>query len=325
MDLISDKILGGMLCHLVGDALGGLYEFKYHIDTVYSDEYTANACPTDDSYMTFALIVDLIKNWKETPVWNRESVIKAYNAFAGSELPDIGYTTSLLFKHPPFRVIESYTAMYKEMFTRKSPEKWSQSNGSLMRAFPLCVFPREQMIWRQDTSLSNPHVVSIEASDIYFRMIHNKLECREEKLTVDWASVPVVRECIQDALSITDLIHSRECVRDVSKNRGWVLHALYFSCIAYNLCITDPREWFKFVIGKHCAPITISDTDTNACISGAIVGVNAGANMLNKSAWFSDFVKQVIAKDVQSGREINAGCIQEFITARDRSKPTKIS
>ncbi len=311
----TDKILGGLLCHLVGDCLGGVYEFKYHINTVYTDNYTPSARPTDDSYMAFALITCLLENWpadhRSGPVWDRDSVIKAYNAFAGSDLPDIGYTTGYLFRHPPFRAIQAYTAMYKEMFTSKPPDKWSQSNGSLMRAFPLCVFPRELMIWRQDTALSNPHVVSIEASDVYFRMIHNVLDAACESLSVDWASTPQVRQSIQDALSVTNL-HSTG-TRDVSKNRGWVCHALYFACIAYNLRVRDPREWFGFVVGKHCAPVLSSDTDTNACISGAIVGLNAGAQALYKSEWFKDFADNVIQADVQTNRQVNAGCIKEFM------------
>jgi ADP-ribosylglycohydrolase len=313
----QDKILGGLLCHLVGDCLGAPYEFNHHINTRYTDEYTSANRPTDDSYMAFALIDCLLKNWVSGPepgsgpVWDRDSVIKAYNAFAGSDLPDIGYTTVSLFRHPPFRAIQAYTAMFNEMFIRKPIDKWSQSNGSLMRAFPLCVFPRHLMIWRQDTALSNPHMVSIEASDVYFRMIHNVLDATQEKLTVDWAVTPMVKQCIQDALDMTTL--QATSTRDVSKNRGWVLHALYFACIAYNLRVTDPREWFKFVVGKHCAPVTFSDTDTNACISGAIVGLNAGAQKLYKSEWFKDFVDNVVQAEIQHKRQVNAGCIKEFM------------
>ena len=209
----------GMLYGLaIGDALGVPHEFTYG-RIPYSD--TVKSPVSDDTEMMMALLGTLVECGGE---YKKDKVIVSYCRWASSGVPDIGINTANLFMHPS-KIPEKILAYYRTNYD-SSPHT-SQANGCLMRAAPLALLPKSLKIWREDCALSNPHPVCMEASDIYFRMLHALLTSTNDPLSIDWATLPENREAIKQAL------HYKTEIRDVSKQRGWVCHALYFACIMY--------------------------------------------------------------------------------------------
>ena len=260
----KDRLLGCLWGAALGDALGAPYEFRYG-RMPYKDQITNESTSlslgqvTDDTEMMLALAQSLRENDK----YVRESAIRAYCDWATSDVPDIGANTRSLFLHPKGHLdqVKAYEQSYKLFVSDQPEEKWSQSNGCLMRVMATALLPREQAAWLQDCMLSNPHSICQEAVDFYMCMLHSCLDG-----TFQFSFVPKF-DCNNQAM--TEAIKREK--RDLSKSRGWVVHGLYCAirCYTTGFNFVDGMRW---VIGEHLD----SDTDTNACIAGAILGAKLG-------------------------------------------------
>jgi ADP-ribosyl-[dinitrogen reductase] hydrolase len=296
----KDKILGLLWGCALGDALGMPYEFTYG-RYPYTDEIQANGnLPvgqvSDDTEMMMACLTSLYENKGQ---WIREKIIEAYSSWACSGVFDIGVNTRSLFMNH-FNVVKQYEANYQSMFQTQYRDKWSQSNGSLMRCMSLILCPKDEMRWLDDATLSNPHSTNLEASDLYFRLIYNILEGKDQndKLSTAWSLNPAIKTCIQDALSVSSFTEPGS--RNVKTSRGWVLHGLYFAFVIYNNLtkFTSMEDAAKFVIGLHLD----SDTDTNAAIALSLLGCKLGYKNMMENKLTKQNLDLILQAQVQRPR-----------------------
>ena len=285
-----DRLKGLLWGAALGDALGAPYEFRY--GTVAYNDYLVQTQGrelgqvSDDTEMMLALAYALA----DGNGWNRELVVTEYCKWATSDCPDIGKNTAALFghkfahtntiaqfapQHPQqpltnninIQQVNSYDAMFNTLVLTQPQFRWSQSNGCLMRCMPLVVLPPEEKKWRLDCVLSNPHPICMESSDFYFAMLNSMID-GSFKCKFPTAINPEIKEVIQQA--------KKDIPRDVTNNRGWVCHALYMAIVCYKTPFKTFTEGMRFVIGAHMN----SDTDTNACIAGAVLGCKLGFNKM---------------------------------------------
>ena len=292
----------------LGDALGVPHEFHYNANLIYTgkleyrtrfiSQYTGTRYLTvgqisDDGEMTLALARSLISNRG----YVREEVIKSYLQWANSGSGFMGVNTRNLFKHG--KTLQSYYRNYENVFPTLEKRAASQSNGSLMRCSPLaCLWSNDGVI--QDVGLTNPSKVVADAELTYVTALRLSLlgrECREV-----WAQIKLIAQT-PEVRKIYDDIENG-VVRDLSANKkGWVLNSLYaaYFCF-YNLLIqTDSMESvfpesLKWVITQ---PNT--DTDTNAAITGALIGAAIGWDNLIKESGTVENILIVLNSDSTQG------------------------
>lgn len=261
-DLLA-RAQGCWLGQLTGDSLGSLVEFSSPewIDGRYPDggphelhdggywQIMAGQ-PTDDSELALALARTVIAHGR----FDRDEVWEAYRRWYRSHPFDMGQTTRQALSQP------------RPQLEGKSE---SQANGALMRCSPLALLgfrrPAEMLEWSdEDASLTHPHPVCLSANRAYLRGIAAGLRggSAEEAYAaaLDGALGPV-RETLEAA--------RREPPSDYVSHQGWVLKALQNAF--YHLLNTP--TW------KDALVATVrrgGDTDTNACIAGALLGALHG-------------------------------------------------
>lgn len=270
---MEDVISGCLMGCALGDSLGVPMEFYFHRNNVYTGIlYIAPEfhfrCGTrtdvigqisDDSEMTLANIRAVIKtNGK----YNREQTIIKYMEWASTSKA-IGINTRKLFKG--VKTLNGYQKRYDALYKGTDKSTWSQSNGSLMRCSILSFFGEEAVI--ADCKLSNPTTVNIDSSRLYSFLIRS---CTTNQ-TRDKIVKQVLKMDLCDKVMDTfkDAISSEIIERDVTVNKGHVIHALY--CASYS--------WFYGTSFQDTIDIIIrlgGDTDTNACIAGALLGAKLG-------------------------------------------------
>lgn len=292
-EVTRDRVKGMLTGHFMGDALGAPYEFwKWNKDRIYSGKLNIDlfrkrvmfnrgeeiryppGSVTDDSQMTIALINALIKKRK----WDRETVVLSYCKWSHTNNTGMGRNTAFIFGNRSMKGYESKVEKMEELI--KKGEQPSLANGSLMRCSPLCIFDNDKYIVK-DTKLSNPYKQNIQASKVYYQVLHSLLLGKtnvREIITncLEWITDKDLKTCIQQALN-------RE-IRDVVKQKGWVLHALWCSLVGILFAIENKssyRSVMKWTITQG-GNKGVGDTDTNAAITGALVGAYYGWDELNK-------------------------------------------
>ncbi len=291
MTSYTDRILGGLIGVALGDALGVPHEFHWTTTESYTGvlqhrlQFRRKYQPSvllgvgqvsDDTEMTLALARCLVR----VGHWNREEVAKSYMTWANSAM-SIGRNTRQLFKG--VRTYAGFVNRYRLSFGILpehgvvSPGDASQSNGTLMRAFPLaCLDDVEVEV--NDALLTNPNTVNVAANMIYVGAVRLALRGRSPREI--WEYVVSRRHLHK---TIGDLITAVETGEDWQLNgekKGWVLYSLYMALV----CLHDIREGYNtgsfsramyWVIHDHPG----SDT-TNAAIAGGLLGAIMGADMM---------------------------------------------
>lgn len=257
---------GCLLGQIAGDALGSLVEFwpPEEIRAKYPDSLreladggtwdTIAGQPTDDSEMALSLARMIVGQGRYDP----EGARKVYVAWLDSDPFDCGNTV--------------YSGL------RKRPDLESQANGALMRISPLGIFgahrePAEVAEWaRQDAALTHPHPVCIEANALFTRAIAHAIRtgCDRWGLydkIVRWAKDSDIDETLHDAVvgaSVAPPDHYGP------PTAGWVLVALR-NALWQLLTAANLEEALVDTVMRG------GDTDTNACICGALFGAVEGA------------------------------------------------
>jgi ADP-ribosylglycohydrolase len=307
-----DQIKGMLVGLTLGDALGAPHEFypRSGKDKPYTGriQYTTESqmghghniflgvgSVTDDSTLTFALIESLI-NGK----YDYHNALKKYLLWANGELlqdPEnkssmavMGKNTRALLKGVTTEkgYINRFEKHIGMPFSPYFPLSLTatQSNGSLMRCAPLItVYLQQPEAIYQDCYLTNPTSVNFECSYIYFNAMRGVLSFPSSvegtSALLNWllslAKEADVREAIEQAF-LFSIVEKRE-KRDLGKpKKGWVVHGLY--CALAGLRYPTLSECLDWVIGANLP----SDTDTNACIAGALYGLKVGWNNLDTRA-----------------------------------------
>lgn len=309
-----DKLKGTFIGLAVGDALGAPHEFKYHKKNEYtgyiyidyelkSRWHDSKVLPagqvTDDTEMTLTLLNSILKKGG----YDRTDVILSYEKWANSTSM-IGKNTYALFKN--VKTLKGYENHYKKLFTDVSEDQWTKSNGSLMRCTPL-AFLYDQKIAIEDCKLTNPHPLNIEASFLYVHAIR--------LLVLGYDNFNVFKYIkensqIEEIKQVFNDIENKK-IRDVTgKTKGYVLNA--FFCAFWVLLYYDNySEAIDFIIKLG------GDTDTNAAISGALMGAKLGFDKLTKEEKTKFNIDKVLnvdleKSDIKRSEEYVLGPLEKF-------------
>lgn len=315
-----NRVRAGFICTCLGDALGVPHEFLRMGKKQYTGvlehrlKLIRRFQPTvlfgvgqvsDDSEMMITLSRTLIANSR----YDWKSVVKAYIKWANSGMVAMGTNTRDLFKVNATTKkdpggVQHYEKKYIGKFgvypaypwetTTKEAEA-AQSNGALMRCFPLaCLWQTEGT--DHDVWLSNPSHVSLECERIYIQALRlammGKLAPEIWEAVKDLAKLDDVKRVFSDITGgVARTLADEGKGKTAKKLKGWVCHALYaaMSCL-YALCSETPPsfgELMDWVIGGHPG----SDTDTIGAISGGLIGAIIGWDELIKNAVSMDELK----------------------------------
>jgi len=262
------KAQATLLGQVAGDSLGSLVEFKSpnEINALYPNGVrglanggtfnTLAGQPTDDSEMAILLARSLV----ETGDYNASAVRRQYVFWLESNPFDCGNTIAGALRG------------------RMDPE--SQANGALMRVSPIGVFgvnySLEQVAeWAEsDAALTHPNPVCIQVNALYAMAI--TIAIRENPTATElyeqikvWANKRKVETSVRRAIDKA----ATEAPRDFMQQMGWVLIA--FQNALYQLLHAPSMEE-----GVVDTVMRGGDTDTNAAITGALLGAFYGRDAI---------------------------------------------
>jgi ADP-ribosylglycohydrolase len=294
-----DRVRGMFIGAFLGDALGAPHEFKGSGHLIYTgklehvtimntqfqgQKHLAIGQVTDDSEMSLALLRTLIQDRG----YNRDHVIMAYLDWANSGGWMMGKNTRALLKG--VKTIKGYQNRMAKILALPLDER-SQSNGTLMRCSPLAlIWDNNSVI--EDVNLTNPHPVNLDCGLVYVSAL---------RLALQGVGGQTIYQMIK-TLAQTDAVKEifiqveQRTPRDIKEKKGWCLHALWctLTCIYYNLNYEDGMNW---IISSQPG----SDTDTNACIAGALLGAIAGFETLRSNPITASNIDLIIGRDPATG------------------------
>jgi len=250
---------GSLLGQLIGDSLGSLVEFKgaAEIARAYPNGVrdladggtwgTIAGQPTDDSELALALARSIVARGG----YDAEAAAQAYREWLDSQPFDVGKTT--------------------RRGIRGEPDAKSESNGSLMRVSPIGIWAagdpaRAAQAARDDSRLTHPNPVCVDACGAYAAAIATGVSGGSREQMVEAARSEAREASVRQAL---ERAAAGELPKDFLRHQGWVLIALEnaFSRLASGASAEE-----AIVATVACG----GDTDTNACIAGALVGAAEG-------------------------------------------------
>lgn len=305
MDL--DRIRGGFLGLALGDALGAPHESRRGIPL---HEYTGQlqypirwqnrfhgtgasviGQVTDDTTMAAALLNSIVRNRD----WLEEDVIRSYLEWANSTkgvTQFMGKNTRALFQG--VKTIKGYRTRYSRLDLSSV-----QSNGSLMRAFPLVLLfyyqpERVYQLALADTSLTNPNPVNQDATLIYLTALKMILQgvpvSSGMPELIQLAQTEPVREALIQAAEGTS--------RDLTPNKGWVIHAVYVLAQAWLQADLQKRsfpEIMRWIILQG------GDTDTNGAIGGSLLGLYYGEKKMLEDPVTRKNIEILLSAETEKG------------------------
>ena len=263
----SEHILSLFLGVALGDALGAPHEFRcnsqqpytglleyhpFHVNRFGVRRELPVGSVTDDTEMTIALLRTLI----EKTVYHRPTVILSYLEWANSGGWAMGRNTKRLFKG--VKTIRGYE---RRMAALSNEEKQNmQSNGCLMRASPLVLLGRDNPHIREDVYLTNPNELCYECVRIFVNSLADAFSFMEPHEIYRRALEEVRDPALEEVLISAGTPGER---RDVQKNKGWILHAMW---VAYRalLLFQDYSVTVQWIMSLG------GDTDTNCSIASAL-------------------------------------------------------
>lgn len=217
--------------------------------------------------MTLALLHSLITNRG----YKRDEIIKAYMEWANSGGWCIGKNTAKIFKG--VRTLSGYNNRIQKIAYSLPTSERSQSNGPLMRASPLSLINDINIVY-EDVNLSNPHPVCCDAVFIYVLALRHALMGHKSGDILLFVKQHIQTNEVREVIGQAE----RKEFRDIVRNKGWCLHALWCAFITI-LCFDDYEKAIHWIITSQPG----SDTDTNAAIAGALLGAILGYDKLCQS------------------------------------------
>ena len=267
---LDKKIAAAWAGLMVGDALGAPAEFCYHEDIMGRyphglQEMVPGFCictdrrvgeVTDDTQMAYCLHMAL----QDAHGWSAESARKRYLEWLATDPPDIGEAT--------------YDAL------TGNPNDESQGNGALMRVLPIALWAAQhpdfdwQTAAREDAAITHPHPVCAECNVVYvyalLHVIKNQTTPQElYDVTLAWAKEQGISYAVINVL----LNAATERPDYDGEHIGWVLIAL--QSVFYQLLhAASFKDAMVDIVSAG------GDTDTNAAIAGALLGLLYGESAI---------------------------------------------
>jgi ADP-ribosylglycohydrolase len=124
------------------------------------------------------------------------------------------------------------------------PTKWTESNGALMRCWPLALIENDQQrrnAVAQDCSITNANPICISVNQVYITIVHKLIYNK-----------PIVESDFEEHLyTYKNALKNGVNGRNVTINKGQCLNSLYCAFVA--LCFPDSKpynESIAAIIGK---------------------------------------------------------------------------
>ena len=273
-DGILDRAKGCLFGQVIGDNLGALVEFQ-------TEEEIADAYPdgvrdlhdggcwdilagqaTDDSELALALARTLL----ETGSYDREAIAAAYGDWYASGPFDIGRTI-----RQALSAAAGAEAGHKADAASSQANAVSEANGSLMRVSPIGIWAREPEVAdrfaREDSRMTHPNDVCVDACAAFAAAIAEGIYSGDRDAMLGVALADALTDSIKDALRRAGRGEAPDGF--CSGKSGWVL--LAFQNAFYHLQRgATVEDALVATVGKG------GDTDTNAAITGALLGAADG-------------------------------------------------
>lgn len=314
-EIDPDRVLGGLVGHLIGESLGHPYEFgslrkeilskmpytgKVEYPFYIMSRWKMNPKPGaelinphllawpagtigDDTEMTRCALLGLIGETE----YNPDKTLKLYIEWASSTPINMGKNIQKLMGHPK---IKDRLAKYRKVYSKSFPHVIDRencvlppatgqilSNGALMRCFPLAVLPTLQA-FSIDCMLTNPYPISVECNTIYGLACWMAIR--------GWPRDLIYTECTNRAIlpEIKMVFHQLENgSRDITgKTKSWCVHGLYCA-----MKVLKDNMTYKQTVDAF-SHIPNSDTDTNAAIAGSLAGALEGYKAMMKEETTKD-------------------------------------
>lgn len=294
IEQIEDRIKGMIIGGALGDALGAPHEFKYsrrnysgrleHRTKIFNrftgvTKYLQVGQVTDDTEMMLIIARRLIE---DDGKYIRDNVLLDYMSWASNAFA-MGRNTRALFKE--IKTVQGY-----ERRANKLMNELNQSNGSLMRSGIFFIRPLEEALL--DCSLTNDTSINLECQKIFHTLGSEAINGRsKEELKSILLNIRIENDEIK--LAVDQALSGAKRNITYLNNKGWVVHGLYAAI--YSLFNFDnystPIDHFASLYG--------SDTDTNACIAGYLLGAFYGFKKVESER--KNDVKILISCDTQDG------------------------
>lgn len=305
---IKLRILGLFYGQLVGDALGTRYEFKKKEkvvdlllkDTIDNKLQMLGGGPfnvsvgqyTDDSELALGIWYSiLVKN-----EYNIDDIAEQFYTWSKSMPFDIGNATRTAFGSGENR---------QDMLENAQANSYSLSNGCLMKisaigainylttnAYNLTVLAKEVC------ELTNPNPVCIDISKCYVKAIEYAIKTGDPNVAYtkacETAQLEITKLLLKASLTRTSpvkLISSDGQISEIDTDgscQGYV--GIAFQNAFYHLLHT--KTFTEVMIHTMCLG---GDTDTNACIAGALYGACFGGNKIDKN-WLYSIMQHTSSK-----------------------------
>jgi len=204
-----------------------------------------------------------------------------------------------------------YLNRFNKIYYDENTKENSQSNGCLMRAYPLAFIDDIDII-KKDVYISNPSKLSYNAVFIYVMAI---------KLALNGSSKKEIKEKIEvliehKEISIVFYQALNNEYRNITINRGHIINAFY--CAFFGLFQFDnyktaidtiiclgpevnipakifyPGKWKK-------SEVLLGDTDTNAAITGALLGAYYGITKIEENEITKENIKIILNCNTTKG------------------------
>lgn len=272
-----DRAQGCWLGQLTGDALGSQVEFKTpdSIAKAWPDGVriikdggtfdTLAGQATDDSEMALHLARTLV----ERGGFDADAVTRAYVDWYQSRPFDMGNTVRAA-------ISAAIGAEEPAAAARAAANTDSQANGALMRVAPIGIagarwsIERVVSVARADAELTHPHRICVDANGLFAACIAYAIRSAASATEV-WAFALEQAKALDVHPKVLGWIRDAELGPPDSflQNQGWIRIALRnaFWLLRRGLPLGEALQWTVEQGG---------DTDTNACIAGALLGAVQG-------------------------------------------------
>lgn len=251
---------------MVGDALGASVEgwrradilarYPQGLDVMLPNSpifgYRPTGSVTDDSQMALCLHKSLL----DADGWSPDAAFARYLEWFRTNPPDVGCAT------------------HAALSGRPMPE--SQGNGTLMRVMPIALWAAAHpgFDWesaaRQDAALTHPNPNNADCNAVFIYAMLQAMEQGATPQSVYDATLAWARQQNLGA-EVMSAVENAATIRPICdmRNSGWVVLALHVAFFQL-LHASDFRSALVDVVSSG------GDTDTNAAITGALLGTLYG-------------------------------------------------
>lgn len=279
---LQSRARGMILGAALGDALGRPVEFstweairdRYGADGLQEPEGPLR--PTDDTSMTVAVARALIDAGADGPEALMAAIVREFVHWRSIVRPDDAPGTTCL---------EATARLAAGVGWDRAGVSWSKGNGAAMRAAPVgFFFARHPLLLREVSRLiarsTHGHPTAASSAVAVATCVREALAARAPRHWVDAAIAAMTNLPggeVVDALARVPaaLRHGAEPPRMEAVGEGWTAdEAVALALVAV---LRHPSD---FVGAMRCAVNHSGDSDTVACIAGALLGARLGEDEL---------------------------------------------